>query len=384
MEIRKLKKENYDELLSLMNTVFSKKNKRIMDFTVELPKMCVKDDEHMQKHVGLFEEGKMCAALGVYPLPVLIGKEELLFSTVGNVATLPEYEGLGYMTKLLDFAMSELEVIGADASRLGGNRQRYNRYGYEYGGALYNYVFSEYNRVKCFPDFKDNVEFFKIKKDNTEALKYTLELHNTGGIHVVRSAELNYRDVYATLIAWRNTPYLIYVDGERVGYMCVNSTQDGISEIHLENKNLLTHVLCAWQKECGENVKISFAPYDVDYIKDLYRISPSMSITSPSLFKIINWDRVIGALLRLKASYTELPTGESVIGIKDYGNILITSRYNEILCEKTSLQAAFEMDCLEMTRLAFDPFPAGLMGVSSAYLNSIFPLPLSWNLQDRV
>ena len=166
MNIQRLKKENYDELINLFNTVFSRKNKRNTDFEKELPKMCVKDEEHMQKHIGVFEDGKLCAALGIYPLPTFIGDEALMFSTVGNVATHPDYEGRGYMNNLMLVAMDGLKDINADASRLGGNRQRYNRFGYEYGGAIYKFLFSEYNRTKCFPNFKDDIEFVKIKKDN--------------------------------------------------------------------------------------------------------------------------------------------------------------------------------------------------------------------------
>ena len=57
MEIKRLKKENYDELISLLNLVFSKQNGCEMDFEKELPNMCVRDDAHMRKHVGLFEDG---------------------------------------------------------------------------------------------------------------------------------------------------------------------------------------------------------------------------------------------------------------------------------------------------------------------------------------
>ena len=69
MEIRRLKKENYDELISLLNLVFSKQNNCTMDFEKELPNMCIRDDLHMRKHVGLFIDGKLVSVVGVYPLP---------------------------------------------------------------------------------------------------------------------------------------------------------------------------------------------------------------------------------------------------------------------------------------------------------------------------
>ena len=76
---------------------FGNKYKRPMDFLSELPKMWGRDDEHMGKHIGVFEDGKLCSVVGIYPLKTFIDGEEFLFATTGNVATLPEYEGRGYV-----------------------------------------------------------------------------------------------------------------------------------------------------------------------------------------------------------------------------------------------------------------------------------------------
>ena len=101
MEIKRLKKENYDELISLLNLVFTKQNGCVMDFERELPNMCVRDDLHMRKHVGLFEDGKLVSVVGVYPLPTKVLECKINFCTVGNVATHPDYEGRGYMNLFL-------------------------------------------------------------------------------------------------------------------------------------------------------------------------------------------------------------------------------------------------------------------------------------------
>lgn len=93
MEIVRLTAKDYDEWLEVLNIVFTGQNKRSVDFEQSLPKMCVRDDEHMGRHLAVKEGGKICALLGIYPLRTRIGKEEVLFSTVGNVATLPKYEG---------------------------------------------------------------------------------------------------------------------------------------------------------------------------------------------------------------------------------------------------------------------------------------------------
>ena len=136
IEIRKLNKDDYDELFEVLTKTFENKNKRPVYFDKAQPKMWVRDDEHMARHTGVFEDGKLVSVVGVYPLPLVIDGENFMLYTTGNVATLPEYEGKGYFTKLFKMAMQEIEDLGADGARLGGARQRYGRYGFEGGGIL--------------------------------------------------------------------------------------------------------------------------------------------------------------------------------------------------------------------------------------------------------
>ena len=131
MKIETLTKNDYNEVTELMNKVFGAKNGRQTDFEKELPKMCVPDDEHMSKYVAIRENGKICASVGIYPLYTNVCGVPLTFSTVGNVVTDEAARGKGYMNALMNEAMKRLEQINADGSRLGGNRQRYNRFGYE-------------------------------------------------------------------------------------------------------------------------------------------------------------------------------------------------------------------------------------------------------------
>ena len=55
MEVKRLGVQHYDELIALLNAVFSRKNHRQMDFEKEMPKMCIRDEVHMGCHFGIFE-----------------------------------------------------------------------------------------------------------------------------------------------------------------------------------------------------------------------------------------------------------------------------------------------------------------------------------------
>ena len=58
IEIRKLKKDDMEELFDLLNTTFGNKYGREMHFDLEQPKMWVKDDLHMERHLAVFEDGQ--------------------------------------------------------------------------------------------------------------------------------------------------------------------------------------------------------------------------------------------------------------------------------------------------------------------------------------
>lgn len=83
MEIRKLNADDYDALLDLLNYAFGNKYGRNMDFVAEQPKMWVRSDEYMNKHIGVLEDSKLVSVLGVYSLPVKILSKKFLFITNG-------------------------------------------------------------------------------------------------------------------------------------------------------------------------------------------------------------------------------------------------------------------------------------------------------------
>ena len=147
MKIRRLCASDYDELLDMLNYTFGTHYGRDMDFLNEQPNMWVKDDEHLGKHFAVFDNGRLASVVGIYPLPAVIDGTEVLFATTGNVATHPNFTGKGYFNELFTRVMGELDVIDADAARLGGARQRYARFGFEPCGTLHKFMITDKTRI---------------------------------------------------------------------------------------------------------------------------------------------------------------------------------------------------------------------------------------------
>lgn len=380
MEIVRLNKNDYDELIALLNGAFSRKNNREMDFEKDLPKMCVRDDKHMSNHLGIKEDGKLVAVIGIYPLPTVIGQEEVLFSTVGNIATHWDYTGKGYMSLLLDEAMKELEIIGADVSRLGGLRQRYARYGYESCGQNYHFTLTAHNVKNCFPYAGENVEFIQIEKTDKNALAFARALYEKSGIYLKRDGD----DMYNCMVAWQNIPYLAVKNGEKEGYLCVNKAGNEISELYATTQEEYENVLVAWQRRVQASVVFHVPAYDINLIRTFSGICEGMYPSSASHFKIIHFEKVANALMKLKASYTPLQTGEFVMEIDGYGTIKLFVNERGVGCVKTQEKAQIKVSKAQASRLLFGPFAPQYTAEVPTIASAWFPLPLSWNLQNRV
>ena len=380
MEVQRLGAKDYDAIIGLLNEVFSRKNKRQMDFEKEMPKMCFRDEEHMGCHFGIFEDNRLVACMGVYPFEVTVAGKVLKFATTGNIAVHWNYEGRGYMGAMVERAMQELERLNVDTARLGGLRSRYNRYGFEACGQNYTFTFTEKNRINKFPQFKDDITFKEIEANDKEYLSFTAELYNKNAITVHRTGE----NAYLSLTMWLNKPYITLRDGIPVGYICANSDGSCIAELFAKDTDTFTSMVCAWQKRCGSNITFPLQMHQIEQIRVFSAVCESSVIHSPSHFKIRNWADFTDAFIKLKASYCKMPQGELYIGITDYGTIRLYVNEKGAGCEKTDHTPDITLDGLSAARYIFGPYPPICTADTSYLVQAWFPLPLSWNGQDRV
>lgn len=88
------------------------------------------------------ENGKIVSHVGVYPIDVVTAGVRMTLGGIGAVSTAVEARGKGYMTQLLYHAIDEMRAKGYPASWLGGDRQRYNTFGWEHATLAYRLQFS--------------------------------------------------------------------------------------------------------------------------------------------------------------------------------------------------------------------------------------------------
>ena len=90
----------------------------------------------------LERNGRIVSHVGIYPTEVITSGVELTIGGIGAVATMPEERGNGHMSRLLRHAIEVMRERHYPLSWLGGNRQRYNAFGWERAGLSYHVTLS--------------------------------------------------------------------------------------------------------------------------------------------------------------------------------------------------------------------------------------------------
>ena len=376
MLVERLTERDYEEALAVLNASFAK-NGVPADFEQNLPIMWTREKDYMRLHFGIREGGRLVALLGVYPLPVRVAGRELLFSTVGNVGTLPEARGKGCMKALMDAAMQELDRIGADASRLGGLRSRYNRFGYDHCGSRYGFLLTARNAA----EHPARPLTFHALGRNDDDLAFARRCHERLPMYAVRPTQT---DFYMTLCAWGCRPFLARdASGAPVGYLSAAPGSTSVAEQGTVGSLSAVELLTAWRdaQELPE-VRFQLAPFELRDVDAALRVCEGWSVADPSMFRIVHWDKVADAFLALRAQMAReaggaLSDGLVRLGIEDWGVLELEVRGGCTRAARTDAPAELRLDRLAAARRLFGPVPP-------AANPGWFPLPLSWNGQDRV
>ena len=379
IKVERLTVNDYEEVLQVMNESFTE-GSHIADFEKHLPIMWTREHDYMSRHFGIREEGKLVAVVGVYPLPVNIAGHELMFSTMGNIGTSHGCRGKGYMKALLAAAMEELDRIGADASRLGGLRSRYNRYGYDHAGVTYHFTLTRRNVLENPPEKK--LHFRLIEQNDTEAVAFARSCQQRNGVYALRQTHL---DFYMSMRAWEQQPYLALDENDKpVGYVCTSADFKAVAEAGVTEEARFLDVVSAFLLEKDvPAVKFQLSPWDQKAVAEAFNVCEGWNLQAASMFKIMNWDRVTQALFDLACTLRPMADGEAKIHIKDWGTLKLTVKDQKASVVRVDEDADITLDHRTATQVLFGPLQPAVFPEKSV-LSAWLPLPLGWNGQDRV
>ena len=290
MKVRLVKKEEFNELMDLMNVSFNFV-KEEDKFEQILPKLYFKDNENMI-HYGVFEDDKLVASIGLYFMNLTNKYHTLKVGCVGAVSTHPDYRLKGYFKILMKKIVKYGKTHNFDLLFLGGNRFRYNHFGFENAGR--KMVFNISKRTKSVLKPLE-YEVIKLEKENVESIAECLALYNQQNQHIDR----NLSNFYDHLKTWSCVPYVVKVNNEIVGYYCLKDYNQ-IFELVFK-KNYLDTMLAATLADKNDVViQLPTSEYNSKLLKkvDWYKVEHN------EMHNVLNWDNV-AKYMNFKEDYKE-------------------------------------------------------------------------------
>ncbi len=370
-QIKRLSIGDYDDLVSLLNRVFTAHNGREMDFESILPRIFKREEEKMSWHLGAKSDGKLCGVAASYPLGWKVGGEVLKISASGNVAVDESFRGKGIMGAVLTQIEAEDRAAGFDISYLHGERFRYGNYGFEKCGI--EYIFDMTRPMLNNADLNKDLCFVNAES-NTDLLKKLYDFYNTQEAYLLRAFD-DFRDA---LIAKGKTPVVVAAtNGELVGYFCINSTNE-ISEMYLKDPMALAEILKGYmQKTEIKEIHISLPEFS-PLLNQALQWCGRYKIIQPGNFKVLNFKRVVECFMREKCRYEYLPDGTLTIASDIFGVWEIKKEGEEISVNPFDGEAQIHLPGNSVYQFVFGPYaPRCKRQDEVAMLARMwFPLPL--------
>lgn len=334
-----------DDIIDFANYVFSQAHVP-HDFKKLLPKVYADGVEGIEQwHFLAKQNGKIRGMIACKPLTMHVLDKTLHYGSVGTVSVHPYSRGEGHMKVLMSLMIADSKAKNYDMLFLGGQRQRYNYFGFEQAGMALSCSVSATNVRHALKNVDaSGVTFSELTEERPEEVDYACRLSQTQLLHGERPRG----EFLAIMHSWKSCCKLIRVDGRMAGYMM----GDG-RELVLEEENLLPLVIKALfdQNPGRESLSLFVPPFCTERARFLARLSEGVSVKPVELINVLNWKNVLEAFFLLKAGYTTLEDGEACVRVD---NQTVTIRVKDGVPAVTEGgENPTEMEHLEAQRLFF-------------------------------
>ena len=298
-----------DDIIDFANYVFSQAHVP-HDFKKLLPKTYADGVEGIEQwHFLAKQNGKIRGMVACRPLTMRVLDKTLHYGSVGTVSVHPYSRGEGHMKVLMSLMIADARAKNDDLLFLGGQRQRYNYFGFEQAGMALSCSVGANNVRHALKNVDaSGVTFSELTEERPEEIDYACRLAQTQPLHGERPRG----EFLAIMHSWNSCCRLIRVDGRMAGYMM----GDG-RELTLEEESLLPLVIKALfdQNPGRESLSLFVPPFCTERVRFLARLCEGVSVKPVELINVLNWKNVLEAFFLLKAGYMALEDGEACIRV---------------------------------------------------------------------
>lgn len=390
-EIIRLAADDYEEAVDFINMVFSMEHSP-HNFPRMLPKLYSPDSGLMSCHYAIRKNSKIRAIVGSFPMNLLVAGQSFKAAGIGSVSSHPADRGSGYMRLLMQAALQDMQTDNVALSVLGGQRQRYNNFGYETAGSsfVFNITPGNIRRLAGYPDKSiDFIELSSSAQNQAEFYSLVGKWHSWQPVHVERNPD----QLSRILASWYCRTWLAMdKDNTPLGYL-VETPDKQVSEFVIPNRENIVPAAAAWVKHRQSSFSFAIQPWQIAAVRDLSRICEDWRLTGAYQYRIFDWPSVLTALMQVKAALTPLPEGSFCFSLTDLNLVYkLTLNRGAAFCVRTDEKPDLELDQLTAIRLFLGPaLPFQILDLSQCTRNDIIslltswlPLPVGWSYPDAV
>lgn len=299
----------WDDLLDLANYVFSNAHEP-HDFAALLPKVYGPNApfDAAEQFIARRDDGRLRGLVALRHLDMTAGEDHLHVGFVGTVSVHPYARGEGHMKNLMRVMKEAACAQQTDILVLGGQRQRYQYFGFEKGGYRYRFTISSTNIRHALRDVDaSGIEFADMDGCTEAQLALACALNERKAVRFNRPAA-QFVDI---LRSWHSNASIVLDGGEMIGF----AAGDGM-EITLQDDAQLLRVIKAMMTQRGlSRMTIDVQPWEHDRIALLSTLAEDWSLFSPDMVQVLNWAHTLDVLLRLRSRITPLLDGACVLEI---------------------------------------------------------------------
>lgn len=307
-EYRIARPEEEDRILDFINMVFSMAHCP-HDFKTLEPKMYGAPG-FARHHFVAVEDGQIRGAVGLMPMTLRAGAGRLRVGYIGSVSAHPYDKGAGHMKHCMHLALDSAREQDFDLLVLGGQRQRYQYFGFDQGGMNLCFRVNQRNIRHALSQVDEKqVSLREVTDPADPAVEEIYALSQRQPLACDRPREKFWAWMHAgvaRLIAITDE------SGALAGY--IHAKENRMMELGLRNEELLLPVVKAFAGPYDE-VTVCTQEHQRRRIRLLRGIAEGSAICDSTMLQPLHWAKVIETLLQFKASYLSLPQGRRVIAV---------------------------------------------------------------------
>lgn len=359
--------EDLPAIVDFGNYVFSHAGDRT-DFPTLIPKLYAPGSASGPFHYLYKGSAGIRAMVCAMPLAFEVAGERLTAAGIGTVSVHPYERGKGYMKALMTRALADMQEAGTAFACLGGQRQRYEYYGFTPTGVKQEFRITRTNLRHRYGQVGDGVELVALDGPGDPFVREAFALYGAQPVTGARSLE-----TFCTVgRTWRMQPLAVVVDGAFAGYVCARG--ETVAELCLRRPADLPGVCAAlMEREGVEALQVTLPPWDREAAAWFAAVAEYGQLTTASQFRILDYPAVTRAFLRCKAAYAPLADGRLVLEITDACRLMIAVSGGEVQVHSCTQAPDLTLSPFEAARLLFSPFGGLLEAPVPA---GWFPLPL--------